>query len=90
MKVYHQNDWTERYLVVNEDGKKQRMPRYYREKLFTKMQREIQNDKIREYFDKLSQSQTEEEMRNAARDSDDRKSNYQRSQRKRSKSGRYF
>ena len=45
-KSFHRVDPVNRGYVVDEGGVKQRMPRYYREKLFTKFEKELQNEKI--------------------------------------------
>lgn len=68
MKKWHQADLTGRYYLPEKDGYKIAMPRYYKEKLYTKEQREIVGnamlDKETQEFIKLSYQQAEQQLRN--------------------------
>lgn len=64
-KKYHRGDVYERAIITKEGGYKQRMPRYYREKIFTKLERQIQGKKLQEDYEKKSLNSRESQKEQA-------------------------
>lgn len=65
MKKWHKNDLLNRMYVPLKNGQKIAMPRYYKEKLYTKVDRELINYHIDKERLKESQNMTDEEIKNS-------------------------